>query len=392
MRWSALVPPLAGGAFIAALFAVALWSPGSSLDGGAGPTAESAPDSATPTWSAPGESAAHYNVHSVSARDFDLAELRTADAAPLIRFRLRRTASLDVSLISLSRRSSFEVLAGREFQPGDHTIALDALRGHRLLPGAYLVDFVDRGPDGVARPYESLNRLHWRRIPNARVTPTHRWSRIGYHLTAPALVRLRVGTPAGLVLATVVNTEYRAAGEHVERWKRRDSAERVVFPPGSSFEPSLEIAELPSTVLVVSYDSVAGSGRVKFDPRAGRLLPKPIQSDQAARTYAALSPARLRGDYPLVLSIEDHPALRASDRVATLRVATPPLPTGETSPRVRLKIYLDMSPVFDEEVELPFSHARRFEHSAPGAHLYCVMVTDAEGNVGTASLPFQVKQ
>lgn len=345
-----------------------------------GAVAESGP-------SDPAPAPEHYNISDLRVSDVTTAECAEGGPRPFAEFRLRRPARLDVVLCDDGARR-IPLAHGQDFQAGLHALPVSLLGAVPPTPGVWYLEFRDRGPDGAVRDFDARALSRWAAAEGSPIQPSDGWSRVQYTLAAPALVRLRACLPNGLVLDTIVNGAYREAGSHVERWRRRDPTGSVRFAPDLPYAPTLEIAALPANLLRIRAPQEARATR-PTDLRAGRRLPESaFQRVEAADGAAEFTPAR--GDYAVALTFKPRAAGPWAEGVADLTIAAPRRgPSGEAE-RVRIRVFVDLQPIFEGDATLPFAHGQRIDRAGVGSHVVSVMVVDDRGDVGSGSLPFEV--
>jgi len=343
---------------------------------------------------------AHYNIHDLEVSGFDSSSGSTQDV--VIGFSLRREAILDAVAWDQSRRPAFIMLRKIKLGAGRHDFIkeslLETLSG--VMSGSYFIDIIDTAPDNISRPYDAFESIQWKDVSTILLKDSI-FSRFSYDLEKPSLVRLRILAPGGFAFFTIVNGEFRDSGPHCEKWNRRDWANRVTFPHDAGLQASLEIADLPSTLLHVKKNVSTGeSGNTSADPRKGRFLPEPgassvfysmgsLTSDGA---IPSVPPIRIRGDFPVLLGVHGD---KCADKSAEFEVALPPGSFGNQIPsepeRFNVWISIDLQTVFMvENVILPYRHNRRTDKLSDGTHVISVMVKDPRGNAGLASVPFKV--
>jgi hypothetical protein len=334
------------------------------------------------------------NLHGISVKELNHAAL--SSKSTVLSFSLRRKTKLSIRAVECGGREIVDVLKSRVFPAGKHGVGATAFcrRSEGMRRGSYLIEIHSHIVDGTSQICSPAKRSAWRTLDSGRVRFSHGWSRIEYSLDSPAMVRLRIGLQNGLVLASVVNGEHRGAGRHLDRWRRVDSSGQVKFSKDGSYWASLETAAPPENLLIVELDRESTSASRRLDPKSLRNLPAKLKDEERKNPKERGGSNSRQGDYVAHLELKMDTGKRTSvvyDR-GFIWIDLPAARKKSNKPKYQVQVFLDYKEVFTGMTsEFPLKHGRRFDAEREGVHVFSVIIRDELGDLGLASMTFEVR-
>ncbi|MCA9409404.1 MAG: hypothetical protein KC733_11995 [Candidatus Omnitrophica bacterium] len=189
---------------------------------------------------------------------------------------------------------------------------------------------------------------------------------IEYILPQDALVRLRIGVKnGGMLIDNLLDWEYRSAGRQIEHWDHKDSSRTVDFSGHQDL--MLALACLP----VEEQQRQKYQGPIKGFRQSPKLN---IVFPSATKT--------ILGEIPVL------------EKIAPIRITIAPEDQQWlTETKYEIGMFLDgIFLLEDEEGNNPYTYQLNTAGLNPGQHYLTVNVVGYEGEVGTLSRYFTVKQ